>query len=173
MLDGDYKEFTQTVTLNGQTRVALTPGLRFNRAFNANGTPTLGNVYIYENTAIVAGVPTNVSLVRGYISINGQQTLQGMYTVPAGKTAYLYELKTAMGGRKSGFATYEAFLRTVGDIFLIKDTHDLTATGTSYTNDTFGLSRMFPEKTDFKPKISVDTNGIGFSIAVVILLVDN
>jgi hypothetical protein len=77
-----------------------------------------------------------------------------------------------MGGRKTGFATYEAFLRTVGNIFLIKDTHDLSATGTSYSNDVFTAPRFFPEKTDFKPKITVDTNGIGFSIAIVVLLVD-
>jgi hypothetical protein len=76
-----------------------------------------------------------------------------------------------MGGRKAGYATYEAFLRGVGGIFLIKDTHDLSATGTSFRNDVFAAPRLFPAKTDFKPKISVDTNGIGFSIAFVIVLV--
>ena len=175
-LDANYAEVTQTITLTGQTRAPLTtPLLRLNRAFNSNGTATLGNVYIYENVALTGGVPNNVALVRGYISINGQQTLQGMYTVPAGKSAYLYELKTSMGGRKAGFATYEAFLRTnsTGGIFLIKDTHDLAAAGTSEQNATFIAPRFFPEKTDFKPKITVDTNGVGFSISVVLVLIDN
>jgi hypothetical protein len=173
MLDIDYVEFTQIAVLDGQNRVAITPGFRFNRAYNSNGTPTAGNVYIYENTALSGGVPIDVTLVRGYISINGQQTLQSMYTVPAGKNAFLYELKTSMGGRKTGFATYEAFLRTVGSIFLIKDTHDLSATGTSYANDIFTAPRLFPEKTDFQPKITVDTNSIGFAVSFVIILVDN
>jgi hypothetical protein len=129
-------------------------------------------VYIYENTALSGGVPIIFTLVRGYISANGQQTLQSMYTVPAGKDAYLYELKTSMGGRKTGFATYEAFLRTFGSIFLIKDTHDLSATGTSYANDIFTAPRLFPEKTDFQPKITVDTNSIGFAVSFVVILVD-
>jgi hypothetical protein len=172
-LDIDYKTVIQTINLNGQNKVTLaTPLFRFNRAFNANGTNFLGSVYIYEDTAIVAGSPTDVTKVRGFISANGQQTLQGVYTVPAGSDAYLYELKTAMGGRKSGFATYEAFLRPVNGVFLIKDTHDLTATGTSYRTDVFSAPRKFPAKTDFKPKITVDTNGIGFSIAFVLVLVE-
>lgn len=172
MLDANYVEFTQVVNLQGQTRVPLIPGLRFNRAFNSNGVATIGDVYIYENTPIVAGVPTLVTMVRGYFSIASQQTLQSIYTVPAGKNAYLYELKTAMGGRKAGFATYEAYLRTPGGVFLIKDTHDLTVTGTSYSNDMFNAPRFFPEKTDFKPLITVDTNGIGFSVSFVVVLVD-
>jgi hypothetical protein len=173
MLDIDFNEFTQTVNLDGQNRVALTPGLRFNRAFNANGTLFVGNVYIYENTAIVGGVPTDVTLVRGFISISGQQTLQAIYTVPAGQSAFLYELKTSLGGRKAGFASYEAYLRTEGGIFLIKDAFDLTATGTSALSEVFKAPRFFPEKTDFKPKITVDTNGIGFSVSFVLILVDN
>lgn len=173
MLDENYNEIIQTVNLNGQNRVPITPGLRFNRAYNSNGVNTLGNIYIYENTALSSGVPINVSKVRGYISIGGQQTLQSMYTVPAGKSAYLYELKTAMGGRKAGFATYEAYLRTFGNIFLIKDTHDLGVTGTSYSNDMFTTPRYFPEKTDFIPKVTTSVDGIGFSVAFVIVLVDN
>jgi hypothetical protein len=112
-------------------------------------------------------------LVRGFISISGQQTLQAIYTVPAGVSAFLYELKTSLGGRKAGFASYEAYLRTVGGIFLIKDAFDLTATGTSALSEVFKTPRFFPEKTDFKPKITVDTNGIGFSVSFVVVLVEN
>jgi hypothetical protein len=173
MLDANYVEFTQTVNLQGQTRVPITPGLRLNRVYNANGSATLGDVYVYENTAIVAGVPTDVTKVRGFFSISGQQSLQSIYTVPAGKSAYLYELKTSMGGRKVGFATYEAYLRTVGSIFLIKDTFDLSATGTSSQSEVFGTPRFFPEKTDFRPLITVDTNDLGFSVSFVLVLVDN
>jgi hypothetical protein len=173
MLDIDYVEFTQTAILDGQNRVAITPGFRFNRAYNSNGSPFLGNVYIYENTTLAGGVPIDVTAVRGYLSTTGQQTLQSMYTVPAGKTAYLYELKTSMGGRKAGITTYEAYLRVEGGVFLIKDTHDLMATGTSYANDVFMAPRLFPPKTDFKPLITVDTNGLGFAVSFVIILVDD
>jgi hypothetical protein len=173
MLDINYVEFTQTVNLNGQARVPLIPGFRFNRAYNSNGTKFLGNVYIYEDVALTAGVPNDVTLVRGYLSTSGQQTLQSMYTVPAGKTAFLYELKTSMGGRKAGITTYEAFLRVEGGVFLIKDTHDLMATGSSYANDVFTAPRTFPAKTDFKPKITVDTNGLGFAVSFVVVLVDD
>jgi hypothetical protein len=61
-LDANYIEVTQSVNLNGQNKVTLaTPLLRFNRALNANGTPFLGNVYIYEDGAITGGVPNVVT----------------------------------------------------------------------------------------------------------------
>lgn len=173
MLDANYEEFTQTVTLNGQNRVAITPGLRLNRAYNSNGVPTSGNVYIYENTALSGGAPIDVTKVRGYISVAGQQTLQAVYTTPAGKTAYIYEFQTSMGGRKTGFATYEGFLRVPGGVFRIQDTHDLAATGTSNLANVYTAPRAYPEKTDFRPQITVDTNGLGFSCSFVVVLVDD
>lgn len=170
----DGTEVEQELALTGQAKVTLTtPLYRVNRAFNSNGTDLLGNVYVYEDTPIVAGVPTLKSMVRAYIAIGRQQTLQGIYTVPKGKTAYLMALKTSLGGRKSGFATYEAFLRIPGKVFRVQDTHDLAAEGTSSISESFDDPSEFPELTDFVPKITVSANGIGFSISFRLRLVDN
>ena len=51
---------TQTLTLTGQTRVALTtPLARGTRLYNNGSTNFAGTVWAYENTAIVSGVPTD------------------------------------------------------------------------------------------------------------------
>lgn len=174
-LDANLLEVSQDVTLNGQNRVALsTPLLRVNRAFNANGADFLGNVYIYEDTPITLGVPNDVTKVRGYISIKGQQTLQAVYTVPADKTAYLMRAKTAIAGRKIGFATYEVFVRFPGGVFRIQETHDLASEANSAIIDDFkAVPIAIPGGTDIVPQITVSANDIGASVTYDFILVDN
>lgn len=165
-LDIDYNEVIQDVTLDGQNKVTLdTPLFRHNRVYNGSAVATLGDVYVYEDTAIVLGVPTDKGAVKGYMSSVAQQSLQSIYTVPAGLTAELVQLKTAIGGRKSGFATYEAFVRLEGGVFRILDTHELAADGTSLADDVFAEGSIFPEKTDFLPLVTVSANDIGFSLS--------
>jgi hypothetical protein len=95
-LDINGRYVDQVITLTGQTKVTLpTPLWRAFRAFNNDsGTALVGNVYIYEDTVITAGVPDDSSKVRTYVAaefdtgIPAQQTLMGHYTVPAGFNGY-------------------------------------------------------------------------------------
>lgn len=91
--NGFYRQYTALVQLQGQTKVLIpTPNnldcVASNRAFNNSGTPLvqatplLGQVYIYEDTAIVAGVPSDLSKVRSSIRVGVEQTQQAVYTVP-------------------------------------------------------------------------------------------
>ena len=81
---GEDQKFTfvvQTVTLNGQNRVALpTPVARVSRVYNNNGTPLLGTVSVYENTAIVGGVPTDITKIHGQIQVGFQQSFKAATT---------------------------------------------------------------------------------------------
>jgi len=57
--DGNFTFLTQTVSLNGQNRVALpVPVARVSMAYNNNGTEIQGRVVVYENTALTNGIPT-------------------------------------------------------------------------------------------------------------------
>ena len=59
---------TQTITLQGQTRVPLDQSLiRVSRARAANGANFTGNIAIYENTALTTGLPTDVTKTHLYI----------------------------------------------------------------------------------------------------------
>lgn len=73
---GGNKTFvTQTVTLSGQTRVALTTPLnRCTRIFNAGTTDLVGTVYVYENTALTSGKPTDTTKIHCEIDAGRNQS---------------------------------------------------------------------------------------------------
>jgi len=89
-LDENFLPVSQTILLDGQTRVALdTPLLRHNKSFNDSSVDLGGDVYIYENTAITAGKPNDTTKIRGFIDSFDQESLQAVYTVPGEKRAYI------------------------------------------------------------------------------------
>jgi len=85
---GDYIALLTPLTINGQTPVDFVPSNGYpvigcNRAYNNNGTPFSGDIYIYENTAtVVGGIPTDSTLVRSIVTTEAQQTRQTPYIVP-------------------------------------------------------------------------------------------
>ena len=174
-LDEDWAETIQLVTLTGQTRKALTTPLRrVYRAYNSGGTPLVGNIYIYENTALSSGVPVDTAKVRAYIAILDAQTLMGIYTVPAGKTAYILDFSASISKVPSSTgATFTASIRSFGGVFRTATRFYLSSTGTSHV-DALNIARSpFGEKTDFLSHADVDTNATGVSTTLDLLLVDN
>ena len=86
-LDGDYNPVSETITTDAGTGIG-TGTQQFLRVFRArvtsNGGVNDGNVSINSNDA-------NNTLLA-YIKEDNGQTLMSVYTVPAGKTAYLFKL---------------------------------------------------------------------------------
>jgi hypothetical protein len=71
----------QTVTLNGQNKVALdTPLARCSNGFNFDSTVLAGKVYIYEDTAIVAGVPTDLTKVHNTLTVEDNDSVKASAT---------------------------------------------------------------------------------------------
>lgn len=72
---GNKTSVTQTVTLTGTTKATLTTPLnRVNRAYNSSGTNLVGDVYIYEDTAISGGKPTDTTKIHARIAMEKNQT---------------------------------------------------------------------------------------------------
>lgn len=79
--DQQFTFLSQTVTLNGQNRVLLPiPVARVSLAYNNNGTDLAGAVYVYENTAIVGGVPSDLTKVHSKIGQGFQQNFKAATT---------------------------------------------------------------------------------------------
>lgn len=82
-----------TRTLNGQTAVAAGSNLRAISIENIDDTDLAGDVYLYETTALTDGVPDDLTKVRAKIVsdelIQPNRSMMAVYTVPAGKTAYI------------------------------------------------------------------------------------
>jgi hypothetical protein len=175
-LDENWAEVTQTVTLTGQTRAALTTNLiRVNRMENVSaGTDFAGDIYLFENTALSGGIPVDTSKVKGFITNGDNQTLQGFYSVPAGKTALILQYGTTLLGTNSTVITVmEAFVRLFGMTFNLKDRYVLSRSGTSARDETFPVPGIFPEKSDFILRMTPSANASGASGNAHILLIDN
>jgi hypothetical protein len=174
-LDSSYAVVTQTITLTGQTRKALdTDLIRVFRMKNVGSSDLVGTLYCYENTAIVAGVPTDTSKVRAVITIGNNQTLMAIYTVPAGKTAYMRDwyFSTA-GARKTSAHITRVEARPFGQVFQLKHTSSLIAAGTSYIHHKYIEPEIFTEKTDIEMKANTDEDIAGIAGGFDLVLVDN
>ncbi len=74
---GELTFVVQTVTLSGQTSVALTTGLaRISRISNNSGDELVGRVVVYEDTAINNGIPTDATKIHIDIPIGFQQSFK-------------------------------------------------------------------------------------------------
>lgn len=74
---GELTFVIQTVTLDGQNKVTLsTPLARANRAYNNSGTIFSGDVYVYEDTTISGGVPTDATKIHLKAPILDNQSLK-------------------------------------------------------------------------------------------------
>lgn len=176
-LDIDGFEVIQSKNLNGQNKVTLdTPLWRVNRVFNGGSTDLLGDLYVYVDGIITNGIPNDVTTVRGYISQGNGQSLQTIYTVPAGKTAYFYGFEASLTkgiGATIVNVNFSGYTREFGKVFRIQDEFNLVSSGTSARNTLFAIPISFPGKTDFLPKVISSVSGVGVSWAFTLLLVDN
>jgi len=177
-LDSNWDEVTQTVTLNGQTRVALTTSLiRVYRAYNGNSTEFSGNVIIYVNTALTAGVPTDTTKIRAVIDPIAQQTLMCVYSVPAGKTAYLTRgYASTAGGSKTSNYVIQFFVRNFGKVFRLQNVNSIGDTASSNIVLDYFVPLAIPEKSDLEVRVNATAVGVfGASVAAGfdLILVDD
>lgn len=112
----------QTITLTGQTRVAIPTALkRVFRMKNVGSSDAVGFIYCYVNSAITAGVPNDPTQVRAVMENGDNQTEMAVYTVPAGKTAYVRQwYASSAGANKSTNIIIKLRVRPDGGVFQTK-----------------------------------------------------
>jgi hypothetical protein len=168
---GAAEKFTagkQTVTLNGQTRVPLTvPCARVVRAHLGAPPPIAGAVYIYENTPLTAGKPTNIT--KAHISIDGTvgetQSFKGAFSTADDEYLVITALNVSIN-KASGAATavdYRLLVREVGSVF-----RPLTVVAVAGTNQTsfaqsFNPYVIVPRNSDVVIVANTDTNNANVS----------
>lgn len=174
-LDENWEEAEETVTLNGQTIVTTTTTfIRINRIYVAtsgSGDVNAGEIHVFTGTA-TAGLPDDESLTYGTISADHGQTLQALYTIPAGKTGYLL----------SGFMSTDAAAKPIQGKMYIRTGADIATSGWRVQFD-FKTGDIFqkvyqapapiPEKTDIRIEGTADANNTYVSAGFDLLLVDN
>ncbi len=174
-LSADYQEVSQTVVLNGQSKVSLTtPLIRIYRAYNSANTDYAGDVYIYVDGTISGGVPSTAADVRAMIRNGHNQTLMCLYTVPAGKTAYFLGGYVATTKSNATTATFTWRARPYGGVFQVKSKIAVIGSGSSSWQYHYSVPVPLPEKTDIAIKCEeVESNNTGAAGGFDLVLIDN
>ena len=163
-LDADYNPVEDTIVINGDNTLGTVLFKRVNRAFVTNGgTTNVGNINI---EAGAAGGATVARIIAGK-----GQTLMAVYTVPAGKTGYLYQGTATAQASADG--TGFMMVRYAGQsTFRVGHTFEVEGGGGQYLYD-FAFPIPVPEKSDIDIRITTRSNNGRYTAAFDILLVDN
>lgn len=173
-------EVAQYPILNGQNKVTLAvPLWRCFRMANVTannlavrGSGYVGQVYVYEDTPIVAGVPTDKTKVRAFLNDGNNSTLMSMYTIPKGKVGIIVSSDVRLVQKGTGTAILRMYSRQYNGNFRVLDIGALSASGTSVATIANPIPSTLPEKSDILLTADVDTNGMGLSAVMYILLYD-
>lgn len=168
-LDANHTLVYETLTVGGGAGTQ-----EFLRIFRAN-VVTAGTSGVNEGTVSITSSDTSTVLAQ--IGIDGTganaagrgQTFMALYTVPAGKTAYLTQWTVGCGKQNTdAVATFLA--RPESGAWNAKDI--ITVSATTYAKD-YKIPLQFTEKTDIEIRAYSTTNNSLVSSTFNLLLIDN
>jgi len=156
----------QTKTLNGTTVVALDTALW--RVFR------MKNVGTVNNAGIVHATVSDKATSYAQIAIGNNQTLMALYTIPLGKTGYLYQGTNNIIGTNRGYSiSGRLWMRPYGLVFQLKKTFGLSSDGTGFINIVNKIPAKMPARTDIRVDAISSAAGGGLNTTFEILLIDD
>jgi hypothetical protein len=160
-LDADYAPATENITLtNASNNTGTVLWKRVFRAFVSDGETNLGNIDIQRNSTTVARITAGLG-----------QTLMTVYTVPAGKTGYLYQVTCT--AQSSADGTGNIYIRYFGQSsFRVGHSFEVAGVGGPYSYH-FSFPIPIPEKSDIDVRVTTRTNNGRYTAAFDLLLVEN
>lgn len=169
-LDSDYRELSETVTLNGQTGVSTVNTFRrINYAYVASAgssSSAEGDIYIGSGV-VTAGVPASV---YNLIKFDYNNTVTAHFTVPAGYTGYVMQ-GLFSAGQSGGTSPVRGRLLTTG-IDGVRRTAAVTTVNNGVSDYAFEVPIRVPEKTDIEATALGISNNNEASAMFIILLVE-
>ena len=149
--DAEFTFVIQFATINGQNKVTLdTPLARCSRIFNTSGTPLVGGLYVYEDTAISGGVPSDTSKVHCGSPAGSQKSFK--CATAFSNTDYFACTQFQAGvSRNSGSSSVDFTLevRQAGKIFTPQQQLTARNTGSSVVLD-FDPVLIIPKNADVR-----------------------
>lgn len=163
-LDGDYNMVTEELTLNGTTVVN-----------SANAFLRIYHAKVISSGASGVNVGSILGSSPGFsIPVGAGQTSMAVYTVPAGKTAYVSKVVAAISN--STGATYTTVVlnaRPFGTNSVNKVYQcNLYNAGTSALTRDFDAPIVVPEKTDIWFSAATSRNDTVVNVGIDMILVD-
>lgn len=157
--DGNFTFLTQTVTLNGQTRVALpTPVARVSLAYNNNGTELQGRITVYENTPLVGGVPSDTSKIHIDIPLGLQESFKAATTFSDGDYYILTGGFGSVSLKQSGSADFYLEIREKGKVF--RQVAAVSAASASPWYINLDPAVIIPKNADVRVRVETSANNV-------------
>jgi len=156
----------QSKTLTGTTVVALdTPLWRIFRMKNIDASDNAGVIHASTATKTVS---------YAQIGVGNNQTLMALYTIPAGKTGYLFHGTASIVGLNRAYSLDSHFyIRPFGTVFQLKQTFGLSSDGSSYLSRDYLFPLVISEKSDIKVSAISSSAGGVMNATFDLLLIDN
>jgi hypothetical protein len=159
-LDANYNEVSDTFTLSSTATVAGTVSFkRVFRAYISTGDNNVGDVNFTKNGSDVL----RITATKG-------QTLMAIYTIPAGKTGYLY--KGVCSAQSGADGSGHMFVRYFGQT-AFRIGHSFEVTGGGEYHYEFAFPIRIPEKSDIDVRITTRSNNGRYTAAFDLLLIAN
>jgi hypothetical protein len=128
---GELTFVTQSVTLSGQTKVALTtPLFRASRFYNNNSTDLSGTVYIYEDDTVTAGVPQTSAKIHLQSSGSNNQSLKASTSFSSVDYGLLTHFYANVNKKTAASVDFKMQIRLYGKVFrtvLLRSAHSTGA----------------------------------------------
>jgi hypothetical protein len=179
-LDANWEEQQETVTLDGLGIVQLTKTyVRLFRAWVHEAGSSNTNAGVITAYARATGSGVTAGDVGIYITVGAGQTLQTIYTIPAGKTAYFIkgyvaiaiDVQTAENGV---FRWLMKLNNGVNGAWLVQGEIGCVNSGSSHWQYEYGVpAGPLPEKTDIRIELTTASAIFDAVGGYDLLLVDN
>ena len=157
-VDAKFTFVVETVTLSGQTPVALTtPLARVSRVNNNGSTEIVGVVSVYENSAVTGGVPNDTTKVHINIPLGFQQSFKAATTFSNTDYFFLTGCYGAVSKKQNAAADFYIELREVGKSFRQIACLTASSTGGAF-NIEFDPAIIIPRNADVRIRCTTDTN---------------
>ena len=157
--DQKFTFLTQKVSLNGTTRVPLpTPVARVSTAYNNNGTELLGAVYVYQDTLLTNGVPTDRTKVHAHIPQGFQQSFKGATTFSDGDYYILTGGFGSVSNKQAASVDFYLEVRGAGKVFRQGAAVSASSTGGSWDID-LDPCIIIPKNADIRITCETATQG--------------
>jgi hypothetical protein len=146
-LDANWNAVSETVNLNGQNAVNTSKTyIRINRVTVVAGAVNIGNIHVGIGT-VSAGVPATT---YGFIKIGNGESIQSMYSIPAGHTAYLIDGSIASGTTAANkYIVGRLMARPFGGVLI---TSMITSLATGQNTYNFKAPIRIEEKSDIEAR---------------------
>lgn len=155
--DQKFTFLTQTVTLQGQTKVALPFAVsRVSQINNNNGVELVGRVTVYEDTTVVGGVPSDPTKIH----IDIPEGLQSSFKAATTLSDEDYYILTGGFGsvslKQSAAADFYLEVRLAGKVFVQKAA--VSASSGGPWNIELDPAVLIPRNADIRITVETDTN---------------